>query len=123
MIEKKDVGYLGIIGILSVIIGSIFLSSDEFANSYVCSITEEVGVFYGGISSTGYTAYPNKENRKGYERCGDLSNKGTWVKLEDYAKQKGLDPLSFLVNQKSEKNSISSGKEWLCSPEKCVEKK
>lgn len=58
--------------------GIVLLSSEEQANAYYCESTNQVGVFYGGISSTGLTAYPFKENRTNYVRCSSL-----WIKLND----------------------------------------
>lgn len=39
------------------------LTQQELDNSYYCSSTNQWGIFYGGVSSTGLTAYPYLENK------------------------------------------------------------
>ena len=49
--ENKDKMYIGIIGLISLLLGgSVFLNEDELRNTFYCTATEDVGVFYGGIN-------------------------------------------------------------------------
>lgn len=72
----------GIIGVLTVLNASTitYLLMENKEYTYICTSTQEVGVFYGGISSTGLTAYPYKENRTESKRCSG----GKWVLLSTY---------------------------------------
>ena len=77
---------------------------EEFEHAYVCSITEEVGLFYGGISGTGLTGYPNQDSRAGRKLCKDMDGtKGVWIPLIEYAEQNGLNPLDFIIQEGAEK--------------------
>ena len=93
---------LGLIGSVLVLLGfggSQALTSDEFENAYVCDVTLEWGVFYGGISGTEYRAYPNTEDTKGYKDCKTSDGiKGIWIPLRKYASMNEIDPLHFLAS-------------------------
>lgn len=103
-ISNKLLGIIGTVLVLLGFGGSRVLTSDEFENSYVCDVTEEIGIFYGGISGTSYTAYPYKENRTDYERCSTIGGvRGKWISLRKYAATKGIDPMSFLVDYQEKK--------------------
>ena len=118
--DKKQIaqGTAGIIGIFLIIIGTIYFTPEQLDNSYICLATEEVGIFYGGISGTGLSAYPYKENRSDFERCYALNgDKSSWVRLTDYLDEVGLD--EFLQPQIVQHNL---GKSYLCSVNGCVEK-
>lgn len=110
-------GIAGLVGLLIIFGGTIYLTQDEFDNAYVCTTTEEWGLFYGGVSSTGLTAYPFKENRTQYKRCID----GKWISLEKYAKEKGKNPFEVIQNkqvyveetqQQYSSVIICNGKHW-----------
>ena len=75
--ETKYVGIIGLITLLVGFGGAIILNPTEQNNAYYCEKTNTVGVFYGGISSTGVTAYPYSQNRTKYVRCDS-----GWVKMD-----------------------------------------
>jgi hypothetical protein len=98
---KNEVKY-GIIGIISILLGfggNIYLTENELDNAYFCTATEEVGIFYGGISGTGLTAYPHTENRTEYVRCNNEGIKGVWILLKEYAEEQGISILEILNQQ------------------------
>ncbi len=117
----------GILGILSLAIaafgGTMYLTEDQLDNAYVCSVNEQVGFFYGGISGTAYTAYPYSENRTDYERCIQDGNKGNWIPLKEYAEARGisidqlLQPIEELVENY---NYTGSAVKYLCNQNECV---
>ena len=55
IMDKKQIatGTAGILGIFLTIIGTVYFTPEQLDNSYICQATGEVGIFYGGISSTG----------------------------------------------------------------------
>ena len=135
--EKIVYGVIGLVLLLAGGFGgSLLLSPDEFANAYVCSSTEKVGIFerLSSTAKTGY--YTNELGEAKSSPCRD----GTWIKLKAYAESKGIDPNALL--EKSEitvfdppvvleplptGSPVPSGaragaKEYLCSPTGCVEK-
>ena len=71
---------------------------NELADYYICSITDSIQEFKGGISGTGYSGYPFTDSRAGAVRCGTTDNKGEWKLLADYAAEIGMDPYSLLVD-------------------------
>jgi len=116
MMENKiKYGIVGLISLLVAFGGYITLTQEELDNAYYCPSTGEWGVFYGGISGTGLTAYPYSENRTDYERC--INSK--WVKLTDYAEELGLDS-SELMQQKPSGQEIGTwGKQYSCNQINC----
>ncbi len=116
---KAKIGIVGTLFILAAFGGGMYLSDSELQNAYVCSITEEWGVFNGGISSTGITAYPFKENRTQAKQCSG----GKWVKLTTYADGKGITVNEFLQPKPQPIiiNQEVSGKKWVCNNIHCVE--
>ena len=123
--DKKQIatGTLGIIGILLAIMGTLYFTPEQLENSYICLATEEVGIFLGGISGTGLSAYPFSENRTNVERCyASNGDKSSWVKLTDYLEDSEIDSSEFLqFNQPSEVVSQNIGKKYLCSVDNCTE--
>lgn len=121
--DKAIAGLIGAILLLAGFGGNALLTENEYQNAFVCSVTEELGVFAGGISGTGYTGYPNVEDRTEPVRCktGD-GTKGVWIDLETYAESKGVDPLIFLIKENSESSYVSDreGLQYSCSPGGCV---
>jgi len=90
--ENVKVGVVGLVALLLGFGGSLMLSVDELDMAYYCTVTEEYGVFAGGISGTAYTAYPFSDSRRGYERCVDGDGlKGRWVPLREEALRRGVD--------------------------------
>ena len=122
--EKTIAGLIGAILILAGFGGNALLTDDEFKNAYVCDITEELGIFAGGISGTAYTGYPNVDNRKSPTYCKSNEVKGKWIQLDTYAKSKGVDPLTFLIKSKKIEQLIPAperlGTQYICSPDKCI---
>lgn len=114
-------GVIGFLLILAAMGGTYYLTPDQLDKAYYCISTEKFGIFYGGTSNTGITAYPFKENRTQPAYC--LTSQGTkvpWVRLTDYAKEIGVDPLEFI--QKPEIQIIGTwGKQYLCDQYNCTE--
>jgi len=120
--DKKQIaqGTAGIIGVFLIIIGTVYFTPEQLENTYICLATDEVGIFYGGISGTGLSAYPYKENRTNAERCyASNGDKSSWAKLTDYLDEQGisLDDLLKPVVIKSQ----NIGEKYLCSVDGCVE--
>ncbi|KKL71429.1 hypothetical protein LCGC14_2094980 [marine sediment metagenome] len=120
--DKKQItqGTAGIIGVFLIIIGTVYFTPEQLENAYVCLATEEIGIFYGGISGTGLSAYPYKENRTDVERCyASNGEKSSWIKLTDYLEEEiSLD--EFL--QPKEITNQNIRKSYLCSIDGCIEK-
>jgi len=120
--ETKQIatGTAGIIGILLAILGTLYFTPEQLENTYVCLATEEVGIFYGGISGTGLSAYPYKENRSDFERCyASNGDKSSWVKLNDYLEEQEINLDEFLQPKIIVQQNL--GKSYLCSVEGCIE--
>lgn len=124
--EKKTIvqGTAGVLGIFLVIMGTLYFTPEQLENTYICLATNEVGIFYGGISGTGLSAYPYKENRSGFERCyASNGDKSSWVKLIDYLEDSEIDLSDFLQEEITDPIIIQNiGKSYLCSVDSCVEK-
>jgi len=100
------------------------LTENEFENAYICSVTEEVRIFYGGISGTAYTGYPNEGTRVGQKRCIDEGGaRGTWISLTEYAEQNGLNPLDFIVQEEGKElpGTDQTATRYSCGVEECIE--
>ena len=120
--DKKQIaqGAAGIIGTLLLIMGTVYFTPDQLDNAYICLATDEVGIFYGGISGTGLSAYPHAENRTDAERCySSNGDKSSWVKLTDYFEEQGISLDEFLQPATISKQNI--GRKYLCSVDGCVE--
>lgn len=119
MAEEKGADLTRIMAALAIflslgfgIVGNLPVDSPEaYQNTYVCDLDSNYGVFYGGISGTGYSAYPNADDRKGAIRCGSSDNKGVWKPL-----------LEFILSDPVTNNEVplSSAGDYLCSPERCL---
>lgn len=117
--KKVGVGVIGLLTILSAFGGGMFLSQDELNMAYICSATNEIGIFAGGVSQTQLTAYPFLENRSDYVRCKKDGVSGTWIKLSDYAEEQGIDILDLLIprNETIEGNVVNvqyNGQKYSC---------
>lgn len=89
-------GVLGLVVLLAGLGGTIYLTTDEYDNAYVCTSSEKVGVFER-LSSTGKTGYyTDSSGNQKYAVCTN----GVWVHLSPYAQEKGLEPASFLASSK-----------------------
>ena len=104
--DKIKITGIGIIGLLLVVTGTMYFTPEQLDNTYYCTATEQVGIFYGGISATGLTAYPYKENRSNYERCKNIDN-GVWIKLKDYADEQNISIELLLNINQVNKNQVS----------------
>ncbi len=123
--SKTLLGLIGTVLLLAGFGGSQLLNEDQLKDAYVCSVTEDYGIFLGGVSGTKYTAYPYTENRTHSERCKDsIGNRGVWIGIESYAESKGVDPIELIfINQKEENQytyEVSEG-DWTCTavPKEC----
>lgn len=108
-INKTTSGLLGLITILTLFGGSLYLSPEQLDNAYYCTATEEIGIFYGGVSGTGLTAYPYNENRSDSVRCKKAGIKGTWISLIKYAEEQGVDPM-LIINEEPKLNLTGNSK-------------
>jgi len=97
--DKKEVvlGSVGILGLISLLIsGGLYLTNtSQFNNAFYCTANNQVGLFYGGISSSGLSAYPYAENRTNVSKCEKDGIKGTWIKLSVYAKENNISMENF----------------------------
>ena len=98
MIDKTKTGLIGAITLLLVFGGVLYFSPEQLDNAYICDLTEEIGIFYGGISKTGLTAYPYEENRTNYVRCKKDGVKGVWIPLKEYAKENEINESDLIKN-------------------------
>ena len=77
---------LGIIGIVSALLRAtaggtyLLVNTDELQYTYICPSNGNVGVFPGGTSSSGLTAYIYAGNSTGSKRCSV-----PWEKCDVYA--------------------------------------
>jgi len=70
--DDKLTGILMLLTLLAGYGGSLILTPEQQNNAYYCEATNQIGIFYGGLSGTRLTAYPYKENKTGYVRCSSL---------------------------------------------------
>ncbi len=97
-VSMADNTRTGIIGLFLALIvgagvgtgGTLYLAPNELSYAYVCNVSTEVGIFYGGISSTAYTAYPYAENRTGQKTCIKGTIKGVWQPCSSYASARNV---------------------------------
>ena len=109
MENKIKTGIIGLFTLLAVFGGTLYLTPEQLDNAYFCTATEEIGIFYGGISGTGLTAYPYIENRSNYERCQKVGIKGVWISLVEYAKEQEIDPM-LIINKEPKLNLTDNTK-------------
>ena len=69
--------------VAAIAAGTIVLTDDQKQSLYYCSVSDQVGVFGGGLSGDGYYGYPLGNSTSIKERCYNVSSKqkGTWSKL------------------------------------------
>jgi len=112
----------GIVGLLSLLVafgGYMTLTQQELDNAYYCPSTSQWGIFYGGISSTGLTAYPYSQNKTDYVRCTNSK----WVLLNDYANELGINS-SQLIQIVQSNGTVTQGiwgKSYSCDQVSCIE--
>ncbi len=122
MEDNAKYGIIGMIALLAGVGGYMILTPGELDNSYYCPSSGEFGVFYGGISSTGLTAYPYKENKTDYSRCTNSK----WILLKDYSAEIGITPEELMGEQTFQNQSQNQfnniwGKQYYCNQLNCVE--
>jgi len=107
-INIKDPKLAGVIVFVSMLLGiggTMTLTQEQFDNAYVCSDTDELQIFYGGISDSKITGYPSDETTKGAKRCYKVYREwGEWIPLKEYCEKKGIDPKKFLESKIGEEN-------------------
>ena len=91
---------------LAVFGGTTYLTPEQLDNAFYCLATEEIGIFYGGISGTGLSAYPYEENRSDYERCKKDGVNSVWVPLKEYAEEQGIDVLDLIIPNKTKEGNV-----------------
>ena len=109
----KDLPWFqGIIGIVLLLVGyggSEFLTVDIVENTFVCNANDNLGVFPGspehpkslsGTAGTGYWVDEGGNNRR--SRCS-----GGWQQIDDYDKDNGVDPESYLVKVNEEPEVVT----------------
>lgn len=116
--EKQKIGIIGLITLLLGVGGGLVIPDNQIKDSYYCTATDEIGIFLGGISSTGYTAYPYTDSKTGYERCTNGLDKGVWIPLIDYLKQNNLT-LDMLEEQQDITPLIKTSKLIKCKQTGC----
>ncbi len=118
-----DKSLAGIIGTLLLLVGfggNALISEDLIDKAYVCTINENLGIF-DRLSPTMKSGYY-------IDQFGDEKRKvctnGFWVPLKQYAKDKGIDPMTFLKqNTAAEPANYmvpNSASVYKCSPKECV---
>ena len=109
--ENSRYGIIGVVAVLLSVGGITFLNSQESSNAYRCTVTDQIGIFYGGITSTGYTAYPFKENKTNPVYCKTTDGtKGKWEKYTD----------PTIKNVADTGLQISEPRMYTCRPEGCT---
>jgi len=111
-----------LISLGGVFVGNLPVDSPEaYQNTYVCDLNANYGVFYGGISGSGYSAYPNLEDRKGAIRCGSSDNRGSWSPILQYIEDNNLNIEEFLLSDPVAPGDVplAAAGDYLCSPEGC----
>jgi len=95
---------------------------DELQDFYICSVTQDIQEFKGGLSSTAYTGYPYENSRKGYIRCNLGDTKGEWIQLSEYASSLGIDPYDLLVEKETQPQPSYAAGVWgnsiICTQDK-----
>jgi len=93
------------------------LTENQYSDAYVCSVNEQVMLFPGGTSGSGYTGYTVEGSRIGSKRCKEGILKGVWISLEEYSLAAGIDP-SVFFGSFEEKKAL---KQYLCNQDDCFE--
>lgn len=121
-IDKKTVGVIGLLTVLAVFGGSLyFTDSQQIDASYYCIGSGEFGVFYGGISGTGLTAYPYEENRSDYVRCYyENGVKSEWVPLIEYASELNVTVEELLEQEPPQIVTERVGQKYVCDTQNCT---
>ena len=122
-------GLVGIMLILGGFGGGLFFDENEFNNAYVCPLNEQVGIFHrlSASEKTGY--YFDETDTEKRIACREGRTYEPWIPLKQYAIDKGIDPLSFLIQNEQETPETpirpdiplpTEGKKWSCSIVNCT---
>lgn len=120
--EKITVGVICFLTMLAGFGGNMYLSKDKIDNTYICELTEEIGIF-DRISSSKKTGYYINElgDEKGV-RCQKNRVYGTWIPIKEYADEMNID-INELLNKEPEipkPNYYSNSRTWLCDNVTCI---
>ena len=110
MEQKITYGIIGLIALLTGFGGSMLLSQDTIDHTYVCNVTEQIATFtrLSSTMKTGYYTDPANSYDVATNKTIELSKtctNGKWIKLADYAKSKGVDPINFLMQNQQASTS------------------
>ena len=116
MVDKTKAGLLGLITILAVFGGTQYLEPSQLDKTYVCELTEQIGIFdrLSGTSKTGYYFEDGEEKRLA---CRIGRTYGKWILIKEYCKDRGIN-VNDLLNKKIEFN-YRPGVKYKCSPNGC----
>ena len=108
MEDKKK---LGIIGIIAVLLGSLGTTLVYQDNTYVCPLTQQVGVF-DHLSHSGKTGYwyINGTLERASCRSGHIYE--AWIPIKQYVEDNNL--FTFATINKT------IGTQWTCNQTECV---
>jgi len=121
--NKKQItqGTVGVVALLATMMGTMVFTPEQLDSAYYCTLSEEVGIFYGGISGTGLTGYPYLENRTKSVKCKIDTTKGIWIKLTDYLSENEISIDTFLNTQREVVQTVNTGKKYICTQQNCTE--
>jgi len=115
MAQNIQKGIIGILALLMGFGGSLLLSQNQIDSAYICTANENVG-FFDSFSSTMKTGYWSDDSGDHSSVCRG----GYWVKLVDYAKEKGVDPKIFLYKENIIEEPSQGGIKYRCDYRECV---
>ena len=120
---------IGIVAIVSMLAGgfggTMLFTQDQLDNMYVCSLTDEVGIFdrLSASMKTGYWMDDLGVEQK--KACRDGRIYDPWVPLEQYAEDHNVS-INDLLEPKIVNDiqiiyeSSNAGIQWECSPKSCI---
>lgn len=94
MAELTRYGIIGVVAMLLGAGGAIVLQPGELDHAYVCTTTQDVGIF-DHLSSTSRTGYPFSDTNSGSKLCADS---GVWQKCTDWAAAHGTTCQEAVAN-------------------------
>ena len=113
---KKEYGIIGVLSLLLVFGGTMYLTQSQLPNTYVCSVNHNIGVFYK-LSSTHKTGYYLNENNITKRK---VCSKGIWISISEYAKLNNIPVEKLLQPKTPQSNYTKTSVEYRCNPNKCV---
>lgn len=94
--------------------GTLVLQPGELEYAFVCDTTGTlngtIGIFPGGISSSGLTAYPSEGTTSGAKRCTG----GAWIPCEQYAQTNGFSCVEYIEQLPPQAEEELIRRERLC---------